>query len=95
MAGMREKALAWLYPRPSARAWSLLAPGTIWLLVFFLVPVIIMFVYSMMPRGIYGGVVPGFTLEHYKRFFDPLYLQILNRTFIWSLGATILCLLMG
>ena len=95
MAGMREKALAWLYPRPSARAWSLLAPGTIWLLVFFLVPVIIMFVYSMMPRGIYGGVVPGFTLEHYKRFFDPLYLQILNRTFLWSLSATILCLLMG
>ena len=54
-----------------------------------------MFAYSMMPRGIYGGVVPGFTLEHYKRFFDPLYLQILNRTFMWSLGATVLCLLMG
>ncbi len=95
MAGMREKALAWLYPRPSARAWSLLAPGTVWLIVFFLVPVVMMFAYSMMPRGIYGGVVPGFTLEHYKRFFDPLYLQILNRTFIWSLGATVLCLLMG
>jgi spermidine/putrescine transport system permease protein len=95
MAGMREKALAWLYPRPAARAWSLLAPGTFWLIAFFLVPVVIMFAYSMMPRGIYGGVVPGFTLEHYKRFFDPLYLQILNRTFIWSLGATILCLLMG
>jgi spermidine/putrescine transport system permease protein len=95
MAGMREKALAWLYPRPAARAWSLLAPGTFWLIAFFLVPVIMMFAYSMMPRGIYGGVVPGFTLEHYKRFFDPLYLQILNRTFMWSLGATILCLLMG
>ncbi len=95
MAGMREKALAWLYPRPAARAWSLLAPGTFWLIAFFLVPVVIMFAYSMMPRGIYGGVVSGFTLEHYKRFFDPLYLQILNRTFIWSLGATILCLLMG
>ncbi|MEO8634705.1 MAG: ABC transporter permease [Gemmatimonadales bacterium] len=95
MAGMREKALAWLYPRPSARAWSLLAPGTFWLIAFFLVPVLIMLVYSMMPRGIYGGVVAGFTLEHYKRFFDPLYLQILNRTFFWSLSATVLCLLMG
>ncbi|MDZ4861827.1 MAG: ABC transporter permease [Gemmatimonadota bacterium] len=95
MAGMREKALAWLYPRPAARAWSLLAPGTFWLIAFFLVPVVMMFAYSMMPRGIYGGVVPGFTLEHYKRFFDPLYLQILNRTFMWSLGATVLCLLMG
>jgi spermidine/putrescine transport system permease protein len=95
MAGMREKALAWLHTRPSARAWSLLAPGTLWLIVFFLVPVVIMFAYSLMPRGIYGGVVAGFTVEHYRRFFDPLYLQILSRTFFWSLGATVLCLLMG
>ncbi|HWA14967.1 MAG TPA: ABC transporter permease [Gemmatimonadales bacterium] len=95
MAGMREKALAFFYSRPQARAWTLLAPGTFWLMLFFLVPIAIMFVYSLMPRGIYGGVEPGFTIEHYKRFFDPLYLQILTRTFVWSIGATILCLLMG
>ena len=95
MAGMREKALAFFYSRPQARAWTLLAPGTFWLTLFFLVPIAIMFVYSLMPRGIYGGVETGFTFEHYKRFFDPLYLQILTRTFIWSISATILCLLMG
>ena len=60
-----------------------------------LAPIGIMLVYSFMPRGIYGGVVAGFTLEHYQRFFDPLYLQILIRTFIWSIGATAICLLMG
>jgi spermidine/putrescine transport system permease protein len=95
MAGMREKALAFFYSRPQARAWTLLAPGTFWLTLFFLVPIGIMLVYSFMPRGIYGGVVSGFTLEHYRRFFDPLYLQILTRTFLWSISATILCLLMG
>ncbi len=95
MASLRERALAWLHPRPQARAWALLAPGTVWLLVFFLVPILIMFVYSMMPRGIYGGVEPGFTLEHYKRFFDPLYLDILQRTFVWSVACTIICLLLG
>lgn len=94
MAG-RERALAWLYSRPEARAWALLAPGGFWLLLFFLVPLLIMFVYSFMPRGIYGGVEPGFTLEHYARFFDPLYLEVLQRTFLWSVACTVICLILG
>jgi spermidine/putrescine transport system permease protein len=91
----RDRLLSWLHPRPQVRAWSLLAPGALWLLVFFLVPILIMFVYSMMPRGIYGGVESGFTLEHYRRFFDPLYLDILRRTLLWSVACTIICLLLG
>jgi spermidine/putrescine transport system permease protein len=63
--------------------------------VFFLVPILIMLVYSVMPRGIYGGVDPGFTLEHYRRFFDPLYLDILQRTFVWSMACTVICLVLG
>lgn len=95
MAGVRERTLAWLYTRPEARAWVLLAPGSFWLLAFFLVPILIMFAYSLMPRGIYGGVDPGFTFDHYQRFFDPLYLDILKRTFFWSFACTIICLLLG
>jgi spermidine/putrescine transport system permease protein len=95
MASPRQRILGWLHPRPQARAWLLLAPGTLWLLVFFLVPILIMLVYSVMPRGIYGGVDPGFTLEHYRRFFDPLYLDILQRTFVWSVACTVICLVLG
>ena len=95
MASSRQRVLGWLHPRPQARAWLLLAPGTLWLLVFFLVPILIMLVYSVMPRGIYGGVDPGFTLEHYRRFFDPLYLDILQRTFVWSAACTVICLGLG
>ena len=95
MASSRQRVLGWLHPRPQARAWLLLAPGTLWLLVFFLIPILIMLVYSVMPRGIYGGVDPGFTLEHYRRFFDPLYLDILQRTFVWSVACTLICLGLG
>jgi len=95
MASSRQRVLGWLHPRPQARAWLLLAPGTLWLLVFFLIPILIMLVYSVMPRGIYGGVDPGFTLEHYRRFFDPLYLDILQRTFVWSAACTVICLGLG
>ena len=93
--GLRERTLAWLYRRPQARAWALLLPGTLWLVAFFLVPILIMLAYSLMPRGIYGGVEHGFTIEHYRRFFDPLYLDILRRTFVWSVACTIVCLLLG
>ena len=95
MARLRERALAWLHRRPEARAWTLLAPGGFWLFAFFLIPILIMFVYSVMPRGIYGGVDRGFTLEHYARFFDPLYLEVLQRTFLWSVACTVICLLLG
>jgi spermidine/putrescine transport system permease protein len=95
VARLRERALAWLHRRPEARAWTLLAPGGFWLFVFFLIPILIMFVYSVMPRGIYGGVERGFTLEHYARFFDPLYLEVLQRTFLWSVACTAICLVLG
>jgi spermidine/putrescine transport system permease protein len=92
---IRQRVLGTLHRRPSLQAWTLLGPGTLWLLLFFLVPILIMFGYSLMLRGVYGGVDRGWTLEHYRRFFDPLYLQILNRTFVWSVLATIFCLVLG
>jgi spermidine/putrescine transport system permease protein len=95
VATLRQRALDWIYRRPEAQAWALLGPGAFWLLAFFLVPILIMFVYSVMPRGIYGGVDRGFTLEHYARFFDPLYLEVLERTFLWSVACTVICLLLG
>ena len=95
MTEPRRRLLAWLQRRPAARAWSLLGPGMLWLLLFFLIPLLIMAAYSVMPRGTYGGVQPGLTLEHYRRFFEPLYLAILRRTVIWSLGCTVVCLLLG
>ena len=95
MIGLRRRLLAWLQRRPAARAWSLLGPGMLWLVLFFLAPLLIMAAYSLMPRGTYGGVQPGFTLQHYRRFFDPLYLAILQRTLVWSLVCTAVCLLLG
>ena len=53
----------WLtYPR--IQAWTLLGPGMLWLIVFFLVPLLIMLAYSFMPRGISAiRPLPGVTLS--------------------------------
>jgi spermidine/putrescine transport system permease protein len=90
-----RQVIRWLHTRPSLQAWALIAPAGGWLLFFFLVPIGIMVAYSFMPRGIYGGVEPGVTLEHYRRFFDPLYLAILRRTLMVSLLCTLICLALG
>ena len=76
----RRRFLQWISRHPGSRGALLVGPGALWLFAFFLLPVLILLAYSFMPRGAYGGVEPGFTLEHYRRFFDPLYLGILRRT---------------
>lgn len=75
--------------------WALVGPGLFWLLAFFLLPILLMFGYGLMPRSMYGGVELGFTLEHYARFADSLYLTILGRTLVQSLVCTVLCLGFG
>ncbi len=92
---IRQRWLTWFHTRPTAQASGLLAPGGLWLVAFFVVPLVVMLGYSFMPRNQYGGVVPGFTLEHYQRFADPLYFSILVRTTIYAFGCTALCLLFG
>jgi spermidine/putrescine transport system permease protein len=91
----RRRLLAWLAERPRAGGWALFLPGALWLAAFFLVPLAILLAYSFMPRGTYGGVEPGFTLENYRRFLDPLYLGILQRTVLLALATTALCFLLG
>ncbi len=92
---MRRRLLRWFTRRPEAEAWALLAPGTVWMLVFFVIPVLVMGAYSAMPRGTYGGVEPGFTLEAYARFLHPVYLTVLERTLVIAVSCTALCALTG
>jgi spermidine/putrescine transport system permease protein len=82
------------------RGWSLglaglLAPVTIWLGLFFLVPLLFILAYSFGTSGVYGEMTLGFNPSNYLRVFDPLYLEIVGRTFIIALLNTLLCLLLG
>lgn len=95
MSRFRETVLALFFRRPGLGTASLLTPGLLWLTLFFLVPLLLMLGTSVMHRGVYGGVEPGFTLEHYRRFLDPLYLHVLWRTIWWAGLATLMCLLLG
>jgi spermidine/putrescine transport system permease protein len=72
-----------------------LAPTVGALTLLFIAPLFIVVVYSMMSRGVYGGVVNIFTLENWVRLFDPLYGIILLRTIVMAACVTAACLLLG
>ena len=61
---------------------GLLAPVTIWLGLFFLVPLLLILIYSFGKSGVYGGITLGFNPANYLKVFDPLYLEIVGRTFV-------------
>ena len=82
------------------RGWSLglaglLAPVTVWLGVFFLVPLLLILAYSFGTSGVYGGITLGFNPGNYLKVIDPLYLEIILRTFVIAFINTLLCLTLG
>ncbi len=79
----------------SRRAWALAGPGVGWLIVFFAAPLALVAAFSVMPRGPYGGMEPGLTLEAYRSFLVPIYLATLGRTVLLALACTLLCLVLG
>jgi spermidine/putrescine transport system permease protein len=82
------------------RGWTLrlvglLTPVTIWLGLFFLVPLLLILAYSFGTSNIYGGITLGFNPGNYFRVFDPLYLEIIVRTFVIAAITTVLCFALG
>jgi spermidine/putrescine transport system permease protein len=80
---------------PALRAWLLLIPATIWLVIFFMVPLFIVLIYSFLERGTYGGVVWNFTLDNFRRVFDMLYFSTFLRSIYIALLTTLITLLLG
>ena len=80
---------------PALRGWLLVAPAAVFLIIFFMIPLLIVFVYSFLERGTYGGVVWQFTLENLQRTFDPLYFSTFLRSIYIAILTTFISLLLG
>jgi spermidine/putrescine transport system permease protein len=78
----------------SARWWTL-SPVTIWLVVLFVLPLLLVLVVSFMTRTVYGGIEYTLQLGNYVRFFDSLYLKILWVSCQMAFVTTVFCLLIG
>ncbi|GKX67045.1 ABC transporter permease [Inconstantimicrobium mannanitabidum] len=70
-----------------------LLPVTLWMTAFFVVPLILIIVYSFATRGELGDIKYTFTISNYTRLIDPLYLRIFMDSLMVALGTTIFCLI--
>jgi spermidine/putrescine transport system permease protein len=81
--------------------WTLATPGTIWLVLFFLIPISILFTLSVSDKLVVNGetsindydYLTGIT--NYLRALDPNIISIFLRTLWWSALSTVACLLIG
>jgi spermidine/putrescine transport system permease protein len=94
-ASQKRGLLGVLRRKPGLQVLVLIFPSLFWLIVFFALPLLIVFVYSFLKRGPYGQIVWEFNLQNYVRFFDPLYLKIFARSFKIAGLTTLLCFLLG
>lgn len=92
--------------RPDLTRWATTAPPTLFLVVFFLAPALIVVLASFQFPGEFGGLAPvaapdgggagGLTLENYAFFFsDVLFTELFIRSFLVAGLSTLLCLLLG
>jgi spermidine/putrescine transport system permease protein len=81
--------------------WTFFTPGTLWLLVFFLIPLGFLFVLSFSEKAVIDGQTSVndysyFTgLANYLRSFNSDIVSIFGRTVLWSALATLACLAIG
>jgi ABC-type spermidine/putrescine transport system permease subunit I len=81
-------------------AWAkrqlLVLPSAGWTLLFFLVPLGIMVVYSFGQRDVVSlKLYWGWTIQNYVDIVDSIYLNSIVRSVVLSLTATALCLVIG
>ncbi|WP_298842236.1 ABC transporter permease [Clostridium sp.] len=72
-----------------------ISPALIWLIVFFVMPLLFIVVVSFSTRGEVGNIIYKFTLENYVRLLDPLYINIFLKSLLIAVYTTMLCLIFG
>lgn len=70
-------------------------PVAAWITGFFVIPLAVIFVYSFLKKGIYGGVVWQFSLDAYTALANRGLIVVAGKTLFQSATATILTLLLA
>src|SRR5438552_2747994 len=84
-----------LRARPGGRGWLLLTPRVVWLRAFVVATAVILVICSFAERDELGRVVYTFTLENYRRVFDPVYLGVFVRSVGFAAATTVICVVLG
>lgn len=70
-------------------------PAYVWMILTFVLPLFYIVMISFCKKGENWGIVYEFTLENYRKILDPLYLQIIGKSFAVAFLTTAVTLLIG
>lgn len=70
-------------------------PYIVWIITFILLPSFLVLLYSITTKESNGITTINFTLDNYKMFFNPLYVNILFDSMYLAAVSTAVCLLLG
>ncbi|MDR1893287.1 MAG: ABC transporter permease [Spirochaetales bacterium] len=70
-------------------------PLMLWSCIFFIIPIIIVFIYSFLAKGLYGGVVWQFSLKAFSALFSWSFFRVSLVTLLIAVLSTILTLLIA
>ena len=80
----------------SRRGFRISLPAYVYLVLFFAVPLVLVFVYSFASRSATGRtVLRNWNLDSYERLLDPLVIEIFMRSFLLALVTTAICLVVS
>ncbi len=70
-------------------------PMGVWFTVFFLLPILIIVVYSFLKKGLHGGVEREFSLNAYQQMFQSSYAKLLFRTLWVTFLSTVVSIVLA
>lgn len=70
-------------------------PMGLWFTIFFLLPILIIVVYSFLKKGLHGGVEWDFSLNAYVQMFQSSYAKLFVRTLWVTLLSTIISIVLA
>ncbi|NLP33671.1 MAG: ABC transporter permease [Clostridiales bacterium] len=70
-------------------------PILVWFGLLVGIPLIFVLVLSFLSRDSLGNIVVEFTLDNYKRIFDPIYLKVFFNSFLLATLTALITLLIG
>ena len=86
--------MKWLLSKKETHIWVGM-PSTLWLLLFYALPVLIVFVLAFKPVDPFGGIHDGWTLKTLQSLGNPVYPAILLRTVWLGIFSTLICVLVA
>lgn len=73
---------------------KLVGPYCFWLFILTIIPMFLIMMYAFIQKG--NTITTfSFTLDNFSKFFDPIFVSVLIKSFILGIITTVLCLLIG